>query len=189
MPSAKDGKKVCSACRADLLVSAFGPNRAQPDGLQNQCLVCHRGARSRWKKAHPEQVNAGCKRWREKHPEHDKERVRRWINSNRAHVVAYNAQARASRLAAPGRGVTLVQWRKIVELWGGQCAYCGNDAEAQDHIIPLALNGEHDVLNVVPCCKSCNSAKKDRSPAGWMVSVRISYAAVMAKVQTIAASL
>lgn len=45
-----------------------------------------------------------------------------------------------------------------------KCVFCGNEAETWDHLIGLVKNGElrgygHQIGNLVPCCKKCNSKK------------------------------
>lgn len=43
------------------------------------------------------------------------------------------------------------------------CAYCGGIADTVDHIVPVASGGQHEISNYTAACRSCNSAKKDRS--------------------------
>jgi len=45
---------------------------------------------------------------------------------------------------------------------GNQCVYCGRNANTVDHIIPISKGGKDEYDNLVPCCKSCNSSKKDK---------------------------
>lgn len=45
-----------------------------------------------------------------------------------------------------------------------QCVYCEDEAETWDHLIGLVKNNElrgygHQIGNLVPCCKQCNSKK------------------------------
>lgn len=49
-----------------------------------------------------------------------------------------------------------------------RCAYCGGEATAIDHIIPRDKGGEDVADNLVPCCKSCNSSKKDKDLADFL---------------------
>ena len=43
------------------------------------------------------------------------------------------------------------------------CAYCGDNANEVDHIIPLKRGGSDDSENLVACCRTCNIKKKDQS--------------------------
>ena len=60
------------------------------------------------------------------------------------------------------------------------CNYCGcsvNDgwSFSLDHHVPLALGGEHSLLNLHPCCEPCNRAKHDMPPSDymrWLAGVR-----------------
>ena len=53
----------------------------------------------------------------------------------------------------------------------GRCHYCGNPTApsdlTMDHIVPLSRGGKSTKGNVVPCCKSCNNAKKQLLPMEW----------------------
>lgn len=58
--------------------------------------------------------------------------------------------------------------RKVAD---GICYYCGMKVEpaelTMDHKIPLARGGRSEKINLVPCCKECNSKKKYMLPAEW----------------------
>ena len=43
------------------------------------------------------------------------------------------------------------------------CAYCGQEANQVDHIIPRVNGGTHDLDNLVACCKSCNVRKGSKN--------------------------
>lgn len=51
---------------------------------------------------------------------------------------------------------------------GEQCVYCGKNANTVDHIIPRSKGGQDEADNLVPCCKSCNSSKKDKDLADFL---------------------
>ena len=53
----------------------------------------------------------------------------------------------------------------------GTCWYCGERVGfknlTMDHIIPLSRGGRSTKDNLVPCCKSCNTRKKNALPVEW----------------------
>lgn len=60
-------------------------------------------------------------------------------------------------------------WKRRVA--HGQCHYCGRSTPPReltmDHVVPIARGGASERGNVVPCCKDCNSRKKDLLPLEW----------------------
>jgi len=62
------------------------------------------------------------------------------------------------------------QWWKR-KLAKGVCYYCGCSflpkELSMDHIVPIARGGRTTKGNVVPACKSCNTAKKNLLPMEW----------------------
>jgi len=53
----------------------------------------------------------------------------------------------------------------------GKCYYCdkkvGFKNLTMDHIIPLSRGGRSTKDNLVPCCKTCNTKKKNALPVEW----------------------
>jgi len=62
------------------------------------------------------------------------------------------------------------QWWKR-RLAKGVCYYCGRPTPPKnltmDHIVPVSRGGKSIKGNVAPCCKKCNSAKKQLLPMEW----------------------
>ena len=60
-------------------------------------------------------------------------------------------------------------WRR--RLAKGRCHYCKNEVPSKeltmDHIVPIARGGKSTRGNVVPCCKTCNTTKKQLLPMEW----------------------
>jgi hypothetical protein len=60
-------------------------------------------------------------------------------------------------------------WNSTLEEWTEnnciKCAYCGITTKkpTKDHINPFSQGGDFTIGNIIPCCKSCNSSKKDKS--------------------------
>lgn len=53
----------------------------------------------------------------------------------------------------------------------GICHYCRQKFPPReltmDHVIPLSRGGKSEKFNLVPCCKECNTKKKQLLPAEW----------------------
>lgn len=47
------------------------------------------------------------------------------------------------------------------------CTYCGDYAEAVDHIIPVSRGGTNDRENLTAACTRCNMEKLDFTPDEW----------------------
>jgi 5-methylcytosine-specific restriction endonuclease McrA len=62
------------------------------------------------------------------------------------------------------------QWWKRKRA-SGICHYCHHvflpKDLTMDHVIPLARGGKSEKFNLVPCCKDCNTKKKQQLPAEW----------------------
>lgn len=135
-----------------------------------------RQAERRWRADNPERARETQKRFRERDREHYRQLLRNWDRRNRekrrgfsaawrkahpdrrAHI---SAKRRARELAAPG-SQTYEQWLALLEEWGNRCAYCGASGVPleRDHVLPLALGGGHEINNILPACRTCNSRKR-----------------------------
>lgn len=64
-----------------------------------------------------------------------------------------------------GREARLNRRHDIYKKGEGHCWYCGDklhfSAMTIDHVTPRCNGGGHEMDNVVPCCKECNSLKGD----------------------------
>ncbi len=53
----------------------------------------------------------------------------------------------------------------------GVCYWCEAPVKptelTMDHVVPLARGGKSTKGNVVPCCKACNTKKKQLLPMEW----------------------
>ncbi|WP_435589795.1 HNH endonuclease [Micromonospora aurantiaca (nom. illeg.)] len=51
------------------------------------------------------------------------------------------------------------------------CSYCTTTpATSCDHVIPRSRGGADHPDNAVPCCRTCNGAKADRTLAEWVAT-------------------
>lgn len=64
--------------------------------------------------------------------------------------------------------LTEKQWEIIKSYFNKECCYCGKKSDlTKDHIKPLINGGKMVMSNIVPCCKNCNSSKKDNEMLSW----------------------
>lgn len=51
---------------------------------------------------------------------------------------------------------------------GARCVYCGaKELLSVDHLFPRFKGGEDDPENLICCCKSCNSSKREKDLMQW----------------------
>lgn len=99
-------------------------------------------------------------------------RKRAWQQANRDKVEKSKAKRRALQSAA----VELIvdeDWRTKVAELGSCCIYCHKILDfdspdkflrpTKDHLVALAVGGDHTLENIVPACLSCNCSKGDRA--------------------------
>jgi hypothetical protein len=78
-------------------------------------------------------------------------------------VMAANRRAKDMGVAGT---LSVLDWRRTLEAFGGRCAYCGGPPPLTiDHFVPLsAFGGTTTQSNCVPACLSCNRLKADQYP-------------------------
>ena len=77
------------------------------------------------------------------------------------------------------------EWEELEALFENVCARCGQpetppNTLAADHIIPRSKGGHGRISNIQPLCRSCNSAKRDRSSDDfrlWLWAIHREYSA------------
>jgi 5-methylcytosine-specific restriction endonuclease McrA len=139
---------------------------------------------------HREKVLAKERARRALNPEKDREahRLRRLTHPERVREIARACRARnreavrerakkgavvrRARLCGVRIKVDKISLRELAELkatFDGKCAYClCADAEAFDHVEPIARGGAHSLDNLVPACTRCNSSKNARTLMQWL---------------------
>lgn len=65
----------------------------------------------------------------------------------------------------------------LLEARGFYCEYCGKDLNpinsTLDHVVPKTKGGSNCLSNIKICCKSCNSAKHNRSIEEFRYTMRM----------------
>lgn len=101
--------------------------------------------------------------WRGDNPEKTRVYGQRWYYANPEKARASAARNRARRRGALGNH-TFQEWLDKCALFGNLCVYCGETRPlTRDHNIPLCRGGTHNITNILPACKPCNSRKRTRT--------------------------
>jgi 5-methylcytosine-specific restriction endonuclease McrA len=115
--------------------------------------------------------------WREEHREQCSEYTRRWAKKNPEVLCAREARRRARIAKAKFGDQKLVRafYRWLREQPTIICHWCRKvvplDQRCADHYVPLSKGGAHSVENLVPCCWSCNSRKRDMLPEEFLLTM------------------
>lgn len=136
--------RKCKQCGEEKLILHFSPR-------WRVCKACNasncRGKKTPWQLANVEYCRSLS---------------RAWSKNNRDAARESNRNYRARRKSS-GK-IAKEQWSAVVEVFDSVCAYCFKKCNApeMDHVEALSRGGKHEISNVVPACKSCNSRKGDR---------------------------
>lgn len=187
--------KYCPFCDTTLPAERFCRRTASPDGLNNKCRACAKAACAMRYASDPEFVarkKANAKNWATQNAERRKEirdksafkhRAKKQVASKvfreKKKVEDLEGVRMGWRLAAERRrhseleaGAFKRKWQigKILKTAGGVCQYCLLPTESLtiDHFTPVSKGGSGEWTNLIPCCKSCNSSKKDKDGPSWI---------------------
>jgi 5-methylcytosine-specific restriction endonuclease McrA len=182
--------KMCSRCGAEKPLDEFFANKKSPDGKMACCKACKTAALYAWREKNRDKWNAYVReeqkrphraqrkaeyrasdRAKELAREHERspktrEKRKAYLLDNPDRAAAYNAKRNARRRgAAPDKLFTSAEWVEIKRAHGFACAYCGVKPHrlTADHVVAIASGGRHIASNIVPACRSCNSAKGTKS--------------------------
>ena len=85
------------------------------------------------------------------------------------HLVA---ERKAALSGSPGRATPHIRphiRQAVIARDGFVCSYCSSEVLVPhlDHVMPWSRGGLSTPDNLVVSCRSCNAAKKDRTPEEW----------------------
>ena len=136
-PLAAEGLKRCARCGTVKVIADFPKDASRLSGLFSYCGSCNAAGMQAWVQTHREDWNAGHRRRK--------------------------AMRRARRSAG---FVESVDPLVVLELADGVCGICGEDVDPLDyhvdHVVPLALGGDHSYANTAPTHPRCNAQKGAR---------------------------
>ncbi len=86
------------------------------------------------------------------------------VADERRRNAASNEEIRRIREAYAGGQHSLEEWAALLARSAHRCLRCGSTTDlTKDHVVPLARGGTHDIANIQPLCRRCNSWKNDRT--------------------------
>jgi 5-methylcytosine-specific restriction endonuclease McrA len=120
--------------------------------IEKRGMVLAREAR--YRELNREKVRESRQRFRDANPDYD----------------LVNSQNRRKRIA--GAKLPKGIYTRLLKLQQGMCACCKKklDEYHLDHVIPLAMGGEHHETNVQLLCPPCNLSKGAKHPVDFMQS-------------------
>jgi hypothetical protein len=91
--------------------------------------------------------------------------------------MQYNVSRGLREIVAPRQTMSKIQWRSVLEEFGGICIFCGAAGTAEnrgfvpDHLVPVTRFGELVLGNTVPACQACNDSRGEKEWRPFLRSV------------------
>lgn len=123
-------------------------------------------------KKNPNIVNVRTAKWALANKDRIAKKNKEWKNNNKAKVNVQTQNYRAKKRRSGGK-LSQGIMERLFTIQRGKCACCnlplGNDFHL-DHIIPLALGGRNEDLNIQLLRATCNLQKSKKHPIDYMQS-------------------
>jgi hypothetical protein len=186
---------ICTHCHEDKDASLFSRNKRTKTGYNEWCKDCYKEwqgtnidrLREYWRGyyrantdkarinrrayylAHRQEAIARAAEWAKNNPSRVRELRSAWKHNNKD-AVNHATRTRRTRIRSAETGLTREQWVRLVDTFGGKCAYCGGDCPnpEADHLIPVKMGGGYVWGNVFPICRECNAKKAGTSPVEFL---------------------
>lgn len=179
--------KTCKECNKDFESSLenFYKNKKSKDGLHSYCKECAKKKSKKWMEENDsryrQKMSDRAKRRRESEKGRDYQRAwskqqkesgyfKEWQERNKDKISEY-ADKRAMHKK---HEISNEEWERCKQYFHYSCAYCGisEDIAVVDygqhfHKEHVDHEGDNDISNCVPSCKSCNSKKWKHKFEDW----------------------
>lgn len=150
----------CSRCGIVKTDANTSRMASASDGYQSHCRRCKSRYGKTWRADNAAQHAARTRQWERDNPDRKRAHGRAWAAKHPDTIRAKSTRRRARRA---GAFVEEVDRLLLLERGGGVCGICGGDVDPLnfhlDHIVPLALGGEHSYANTQVAHPSCNARK------------------------------
>lgn len=158
--------KTCTRCGFEKELLEFPKDRSRKDGHVSHCKVCRQELSAVRYAEKRDEIQAQRLGYRSANRHLAREYTKEWSAANplkrKAAKQAYRARKRGADGAHTGEDIAT-----LLTLQKGRCAMCADDIKKTfqvDHIVPLAMGGTNDRLNLQLLCGSCNASKGARDP-------------------------
>ena len=189
-----DPTRICTKCRKELPITAFGKHRLCTGGINPECKQCVCERAKKWGREHPErtllrarenyrlhrekyikakrekyaankeQDNLRRAQYRAEHLEQERSRMAEWYRANKDKFRIY-FHRRRDRKRQVSEQFYLSDVRDVYKNFGGKCVNCGATASLQiDHHYPLFSGHALTPVNAVLLCRTCNARKGRKMP-------------------------
>lgn len=179
--------KTCRTCCKEKPLHDFVKNKNMKGGYLNDCKDCVRERSAQYYAENRESAIAASKRWIANNHEHVLERKRKyraehkaelyekfieWVKKNPLKWYIHTVNRKARKHG--GKGVTAEEWVALCDQFDNRCVGCGrgNVELTQGHVLPTSKDGKHEIENLQPLCRSCNSRKNTKA-----IDYRVTFAA------------
>jgi ribosomal protein L34E len=175
------GLKWCFKCQSWKSLNEFTKDTTRGDGYESRCFKCRSvqqrpGPNFRERQDLKKQKLAWCRdchNWvdissvsRGRCKNHWAEYHRKRYQTDLKYQLERKQHAHSRKRNIDP--IPAVIQQELLREFNEKCAYCQDAATTWDHIIPISKGGKSISGNVVPCCFSCNSSKKDQDLHDWI---------------------
>lgn len=158
--------KICTKCKIEKDIMCFSKSSGNKDGLYHWCKECVRNHQI----LNKDRIRIQQAKWRKKNKKHVAEYTKNYDKLNKDKRTA---QKRLRRINNPDfykaqmlkrfHGITLLDYKKMLEEQNGLCAICGKEETRRDfrynNLIDLAVDHDHKTGKVRGLlCSNCNKA-------------------------------
>lgn len=115
-----------------------------------------------WNERNQEKIKAQKRQRYLENSEDIKARSAAWRKANPEKRADAERRRQAAKAGFDGC-FTRAEWQALCRACGYRCLACGEKRTLTvDHVVPLSKGGPHDISNIQPLCRSCNSRKQAR---------------------------
>lgn len=168
----------------------FNSNKSNEiDGYFPYCKRCNVKKAQKWCKDNEEQYRDYYHEYRKLNKRKGANAIKKWKDNNQQHIKEYEKEYQQKHLEKfieynhnrrhKNHIINNKEWDKCKKYFNYECAYCGLPIE--EHLVKFKgkiinsdfhkehvdCNGDNDLSNCVPSCRSCNSQKWINNMEEW----------------------